>query len=267
MMQRRKISIFFFHHVENSLVEFGQKQAFGTIRKYYAFLDPSYWEAVKSCRNIQAFAQRVLDTYRNNPDKSSHNTLIKLITQNESLKTDREKIAEMLTYMVAGFDTTGFTLSSTLILLAKHPRVAEKLRKELLSMEPDQRSKSKYLKCVIDESKRVLPVSAMVSTRVTGRDFIFNDGKMVLPKKAITIIPHFLIHRHVSTFEHPDDFRPERWQEDDGNSYHNSEKAKAMKEAFMIFSLGNRNCPGQSLALAEIYSVLPRILTKLLASC
>ncbi len=274
----------FLHHVENGLVEFALKQAFGTIRKYYAFLDPSYWNAVRSCRIIQAFAQRVLNTYRNNPNKSSHNTVIKLITQNESLKTDRERVSEMIVFMVAGFDTTGFTLSNTLILLAKHPRVADKLQKELLSMEPDQRSKSKYLKCVIEESKRLLPVAAMGSIRVTGRDFTFNDyngnntntSMVVLPKNANVFIPFVLMHRHAGAFEDPDSFHPERWQfqdddedveddndGDDCNKNHRKRdkaKAKAMKEALMPFSVGNRNCPGQSLALAEIYSVLPRIL-------
>ncbi len=272
----------FLHHVENGLVEFALKQ-FNPIRKYYAFLDPSYWNAVRSCRTFQAFAQRVLDTYRNNPNKSPHNTVVKLITQNESLKTDRERVSEMLAFMIAGFDTTGFTLSNTLILLAKHPRVAEKLQKELLSMEPVQRSKSKYLKCVIEESKRLLPVVALGSIRVTGRDFTFNNNNgntntsmVVIPKNANVIMPFVLMHRYAGTFEDPDSFHPERWQfqdnyedveddndgDDSNNNHrkHDKAKAKAMKEALMPFSVGNRNCPGQSLVLAEIYSVLPRIL-------
>jgi cytochrome P450 len=33
-----------------------------------------------------------------------------------------------------------------------------------------------------------------------------------------------------------------------------------MKEAFMPFAAGPRRCPGQPLAEAEVYSVLPRLI-------
>jgi len=45
-------------------------------------------------------------------------------------------------------------------------------------------------------------------------------------------------------------FRPERWEDAD----------KSMREAFMVFSLGNRNCIGQSLAMAQIYSTISKLL-------
>ena len=40
---------------------------------------------------------------------------------------DDQKVSEMLTYIVAGHDTTGFSLSTALVLLAQRPQVAQKV--------------------------------------------------------------------------------------------------------------------------------------------
>ncbi len=203
---------FFTNHVQTASKEFVVRRQ-RIVRKLYAFLDPSYWEAIRSCKEFQTFGQKVLDAYRINPNKSSHNTLIKLIETNDSLKTDWEKVVEINVWMLAGYDTTGYTLANVVVLLAKHPRVAKKLQQELSSMEPDQRSKSKYLRCVINEAQRVLPITASGSARVTGRDFEFHDtshnGKIYIPRGCNVVLPFLVSHRSPSIFKDPDEFYPE----------------------------------------------------------
>mmetsp|Transcript_14793 Transcript_14793/g.22408 ORF Transcript_14793/g.22408 Transcript_14793/m.22408 type:complete len:560 (-) Transcript_14793:46-1725(-) len=284
---------FFTHHVQTASKEFVVRRQ-RIIRKLYAFLDPSYWEAVRSCKKFQTFGQRVLDAYRTNPNKSSHNTLIKLIEENTSLKTDWEKVAEINVWMLAGYDTTGYTLANAVVLLAKHPRVATKLQQELSSVEnPNERSKSKYLRCVISEVQRILPITASGSARVTGRDFEFFDRNdsgncgiggidgiisnssngsasssnenikvrarvMCIPCGSNVVVPFLVSHRFPSIFKEPDDFYPERW--DTPNDNDNNDKAKAMKAALTPFSVGMRNCPGQSLAMTEMLTALTRLM-------
>ena len=240
----------FKHHLEVGLREFGASA--NPLRKYYGPLLIEYRNALKSCREMQSFTQNILDAYRANKNKSKNKTIIRMIIENESHTSDKERIAEMLTMLIAGHDTTGFTLSTTIILLAKHPKVSQKLRQELSSMEAPKRPQSQYLKNVIKESKRLIPVAAFVSVRQTGRDISCKEGSMIIRKGTNCFMPFILPHRNQSVFKDPDVFRPERWEMAD----------KPMHEAFMPFALGKRNCIGQSLAVAELYSVLPRLLAE-----
>jgi len=242
----------FMHHLELSLKEFAGRQNGNPFRKYYGFLLSEYREAKKASTVINEFAAKILHTYRKNPNKSKNKTIIRMIVENNNYTSDKERLSDILTLVIGGHETTAFTISTTLILLAKHPKVAEKVREELLSMDVSMRSsRSGYLHNVIRESKRMLPVTALGSARLTGRDFSFKDGSIVIPKGATCLLPLLLVHNHEETFKDPENFRPERWENEDDK----------MRGALMAFSVGNRDCVGQSLAMAEIYSVLPKLLT------
>ena len=69
--------------------------------------------------------------------------------------------------------------------IAKYPNdEAEKLRRELLSMEKSKRSsRSGYLHNVVRESQRFIPVSAFASFRVMGRDFSCKEDSMRAAKR------------------------------------------------------------------------------------
>uniref|UniRef100_A0A6S8YL43 Cytochrome P450 n=2 Tax=Chaetoceros debilis TaxID=122233 RepID=A0A6S8YL43_9STRA len=246
----------FSHNVEVSLKEFAIKEGGNPFRFLYKRFDPSYYRALQSSKIAQEFVRKVLNTYRNgnDPKRSDATTLVKIICDNKSL-TENQKITELYTFMLAGFDTTGYTLSSTLILLAKHPEVQRKLQRELLTLEPVERSKSKYLKCVINESMRLLPVAATGSYRKASRDFTFPDeggGEIVIPKNAVVAMPFYVQNRDPANFAEPNLFIPERWET-------NYDKVKG---AAIQFAYGARNCPGQSLAMAELYSTIPKILSE-----
>lgn len=241
------------HHLELSLKEFAGKQTGNPFRKFYGPILSDFRNAKRSCTEVAAFGKKMLDTYRKNENKSTNRTIIRMIVENQALTSDKERISEIITMLIAGHETTGFTLASTLILLAKHPKVSKKLRRELLSMDSSKRSsRSGYLSYVIRESKRLIPVSAIGSTRTTGRDFTCMDGSMVIPKGATCFLPTILSHHNEKVFQDPDSFCPERWEKED----------KAMKDALMIFAVGHRDCIGQTLAMSELYSVIPRLITE-----
>jgi cytochrome P450 len=242
----------FSHHLEVALKEFVLKGSTNPFRKIFGPLLSEYRTAKKSCVHVQAFARKILDAYRKNENKSSNNTVIKLIVENESFADDKHRVAEIVTMLIAGHDTTGYTLGTTLMMLAKHPKVSEKLTAELLSMDVANRSRSEYLRAVITESQRLLPVAAMGSIRQVGREISCKGGSMVIPKDSIIFLPQFLLLRCPTVYKDPCSFRPERWEDAD----------KSMRDAFMNFSLGNRNCIGQSLAVAEMYSIIPTLLAK-----
>jgi len=248
----------FMENLEKSGEEFDTKEGGNPFRAYCTPFLKDRREAFKASKDCRKFVQKVIDTYRMNPNKSEQNTIIKLILNNKEIKTEKERVANIFTMMIAGFDTTGFTISSTLILLAKHPHVAEKLRKELLQMEPEDWSKSPYLRCVLQESKRLLPVAALGGGRTTSKDFIVkrstDDLNFTIPKGVHVIFSYIASFRDPATFNDPESFYPERWETENVTT--------KMKDALIPFSLGSRSCVGQRLAVSELYSTIPKLVTK-----
>lgn len=242
---------FFLHHLEVALKEFALKSVLNPLRKVFGPLLSDYREALTSCKIVQTFARKVLDTYRKNPNKSKNKTIIRMINENESYTSDKERISDMIVLLIAGHDTTGFTIANLLVTLAKHPNITENLRQELLSMEPSKWSQSSQMRNALNENIRLYPTIPIGSVRVPGRDIICKEGSIILPKGCLCFIPQILTHRNERVFPDPDLFLPHRWENAD----------KKMRDAIMPFSLGNRNCLGQSFAMSEIYTVIPRLIT------
>ena len=107
------------NHIDAGLREFTFKHNMNPLRKFYGPLLSKYNNALMSCRQVQAFAENLLNSYRNKKDKSENITLIRIIAEHKSLVCDKERIAEIVTTLIAAHDTTGQTLSTTLVLLAK----------------------------------------------------------------------------------------------------------------------------------------------------
>jgi cytochrome P450 len=238
--------------MDKCLREYLFKQATNPLRKPFGLLIEDVRDAQHASKNTQAFAARVLDAYRKNPNKSDANTLIKLIATNDHYPSDEDRIGEIIIYLIAGHDTTGFSLATTFTLLAKNPKVAEKLRAELKKLPADKwATDCEYLKHVIKESMRMFPASAILGSRQPGRDFETDDGR-IIPKGASCLFLHAAFGRDERYFENPEEFNPDRW-------YNPTED---MKVAVMSFSTGNRGCVGRALAMAELNSIIPRIVNE-----
>lgn len=216
-------------------------------KKYFGFLFPSIREAYKCRGDMLEFARKVLMAYRQNPNPNGTNTLIKLIEENTFLANDDDqKIAELFLWAFAGFDTTGVTLSTMLILLAMYPRVQEKLRESIKdSKEPH---KQVYFQHVVKEAFRYAPVSALGSFRQTGRDHYCEHYKV--PKGAVCIVSPYVACHNRSVFSDSGSFRPERWEN----------ATPEMQANFLPFAAGSRDCPGQRLAMSEIDLALPLLI-------
>ena len=165
------------------------------------------------------------------------------------ISTDRQCAKEIMHFIAGGYETTGYTLATTLVLLAKHPEVADKVYQEQAKVGRTQISE--YLACVIKESRRFLPPAALFSSRQYRESVQLGSYKV--PAGAILLLPQMLPHRDERVFgPDPDAFRPERWL---------GEPSKEMDDSLLTFAAGTRNCVGQALAMAELESVLPRLLS------
>jgi len=112
-------------------------------------------------------------------------------------------------------------------------------------------SQSNALRTAVKESMRLHPVSASGALRQVGRDFVTKSGYHI-PQNSHVITSMILLHRNPSVFEDAEKFKPSRWEH----------ASTEQKEAFLIFAAGKQNCVGQSLANAELHSILPKILSQ-----
>ncbi|XP_042905422.2 cytochrome P450 2J2-like [Parasteatoda tepidariorum] len=80
-------------------------------------------------------------------------------------------------------------------------------------------------------------------------------GGYHIPKGAIVISNAWALHNDPEYWPEPEKFEPERFLLEDGTLNKKS-------ESYIPFSLGRRNCPGESIAMMEIFRYLVSILQK-----
>jgi cytochrome P450 len=225
--------------------------------KFGAFI-PDVRRAREGGKTLLAFGLKILESYRQleSPQKG---TVIDCIANNQHYKNDKERASDILVLFVGGHDTTAFTIAWTLLELAKNPLEQAKLQRELKSIKSvEDRASSTALNCVIKESQRLRPVLPLASSRRLTHDVIINKNKknglkkdVLVPTGSVILCPQILLNRNPNHHKDPDVFKPSRW-------INPSEEALA---SLMPFSLGRRNCIGQSLAKGQLGCVLSRLCT------
>ncbi|MEC1261357.1 bifunctional cytochrome P450/NADPH--P450 reductase [Bacillus swezeyi] len=171
-------------------------------------------------------------------------------------KLDDENIRyQIITFLIAGHETTSGLLSFALYLLLKHPDKLQKAYEEAdrVLTEPvpsyKQVQQLKYIRMILNESIRLWPTAPAFSLYAKEETVI--GGKYLIPKgQGITVlIPK--LHRDQSVWgEDAEAFRPERFEQMDSIPQH----------AYKPFGNGQRACIGMQFALHEATLVLGMIL-------
>lgn len=227
--------------------EFLFKSATNPLRKKLGFLFSERRRAQKAAEYVTGLSLKIMDSYRN-LDNPVEDTIIDRIMKNPTYKTDMERAADVTLLLIAGHDTTAYTISWILRELAKNPAEQEKLWASLDLVGSDAWEKSSVLRNVVKEGMRLYPLVSGGSGRTIGRDVTTSKGH-ILPKGSIITLPFILSLRNSDVYENADSFIPSRWES----------ATKEMNNAFYPFALGKQNCIGQSLANAEIHTIVPRI--------
>ncbi|PLB39757.1 cytochrome P450 [Aspergillus candidus] len=173
---------------------------------------------------------------------------------------DRRRIRdELMNVLLAGRDTTASLLSNMFFMLAKNPRIWNKLREEIATLDGraptyEQLRNLTYLKYCMNESLRLHPVVPS-NSRLAVADTVLPvgggpDGKspVFVPKGTIVAYSVYSMHRREDIYG-PDanEYRPERWADiRPGWEY-------------LPFNGGPRICVGQQYALTEAGYVTVRL--------
>jgi len=158
--------------------------------------------------------------------------------------TDEVLAAQAFIFFLGGFETTGSTMAFAAYLLSKNPEVQDKLRKEIREVKAmyngqityEGLKKMTYLEHCITETLRMYPPLPQMF-RVCTKDYIFEDGSKI-DKGTSLFIPSHSIQMDPEYFKDPEEFRPERFEED-----------KIIPGTYYGFGEGPRMCIAKRFAL------------------
>lgn len=220
---------------------------------------PTNLRVRQAVKNLDAVIYPIIERRRRNG--AVHDDLLSrlLAAQDEdgSQMTDRQLRDEVMTFFLAGHETTSLLLSWTLLLLSRHPAVQNRLRAEVtgaLDGRPPaftDLARLPFLDAVLCETLRLYPpVWAM------GREPLADcevAGHRVAKGTGI-LFSQWVMHRDPRFFNSPEAFLPERWL--DGL------QKRLPRFAYFPFGGGQRICIGANFAMMEAGIILSMLLQR-----
>jgi len=186
--------------------------------------------------------------------------LLDLLLEGEDPKTKRrmstaELRDNLLTFIVAGHETTALTLAWAMYLVGFDQDVQDRARAEAQSVlqgracTGDDVENLPFIRMIIDEALRLYPAAGIISRTAQKKDTL--GGREILPGDTV-MIPIYALGRHHQLWEDPDAFRPERF----------ADRKAIDRYAYLPFGDGPRICIGASFALQEAVIILATMLSR-----
>jgi cytochrome P450 len=168
------------------------------------------------------------------------------VEESEEGMDDLQVRDEIVTILVAAHETTAVALSWTWYMLSQHPEVETRLHAELAEVlggrlpTAGDIPKLTYTRMVFAEALRMYP-PAWVLERQALRDVDLEAYR--IPAGSFVLVSPYLVHRDPRWYPNPDQFDPERWQQD--------AMLARPKFSYFPFGGGTRICVGEQFAWME----------------
>jgi cytochrome P450 len=201
------------------------------------------------------------DVIRRHRESTGHENLLgRLLAARDDdghAMDDEQLRHEVLTFLLAGHETTGETVAWTIYELCRNPRIAAHVAEELdavLNGEPPSGDRLDALDVtgrVIDESMRLHPPAWAFTRTALGAD---SFDRFDLPQGALIVISPFVNHRLPQFWSTPLVFDPDRFTADavrDRPQFH-----------YFPFGFGPHLCVGMHLALIEAKVAVATLLAR-----
>ncbi len=217
------------------LSNLGRSEPVGLTRRAVALLDRATYPVIEARRGVDDLGER----------GDILSLLLQAKTEDGERMSDHELRDELLTLVLAGFETTANSLAWTWERLVRSPQAYERLREAVRSgTEADE-----TVEATIVEGMRSRPVIPIVGRRVA---VPWRLGQYVVPAKQAVSISILLLHHREDLYPDPFSFRPERWLGHSPGTYE-----------WLPFGGGTRRCLGAALAMAEQRVVLEAMARRL----
>lgn len=194
-------------------------------------------------------------------ENGNMNWIEKCLQLEQEGKIDMIDVREQVeTILVAGMDSTGFTINTVILMLAMHPEYQERVFIELHSLfrTADDPVTSEHLSLmtftdlVVKETMRLFPVVPHTA-RKCANDFAMQGG--VIPKGSQIILNIYKSQNNPKYWgQNAHQFYPERFLPENRATFHPYQ--------YIPFSAGIRNCIGMRYALISIKIALAYLLRR-----
>jgi cytochrome P450 len=219
---------------------------------------PGSSRMARASRDLRDVAARALESRRWNGAEGS-DLVGRLVAARDpatgEAMPDRLIIDNLVTFLLAGHETTAQALTWTLYLLALFPEWQERAREEALkvcrsqAIEREHLQQLPLLEAIFQEAMRLYPPAPSLMRRAVRATTL--GGHTIKPDATI-VIPVYVVHRHERLWSEPLRFDPSRF----------SAEAKAGRHrcAYMPFGAGPRTCIGSTFAMLEGKTMLATLL-------
>ncbi|CAG9975528.1 unnamed protein product [Clonostachys byssicola] len=205
-------------------------------------------------KNIQTMADichEIIEQRRKNP-VDSHDLLNTMLQgrdpQTGEALSERIIIHNMITFLMAGHETTSGLLSFTFYYLLENKTALEKAREEVDSvvgqdaLSIEHLGRLPYIDAVLKESLRLMPTAPGFFLK-SRKDEIIGGAYEIKPEDPIFVLLH-LIHRDPAVWgDDSEEFRPERMLKENLD--------KIPQHSWKPFGNGTRACIGRAFAMQE----------------
>jgi len=212
---------------------------------------------------IRSVADTLIAERRADPDAASRDDLLNLMLYGRDQATgealsDENIRYQMVTFLIAGHETTSGLLSFALYLLLRHPAALARARQAVdaaLGTQPPQvedLAKLRYIEQILQETLRLWPTAPAFA--VAAREATTLAGRYAVTPQDTLLVLIPTLHRDPKVWEEPEAFRPERFAPDVAE--------RLPPNAWKPFGNGARACIGRGFAMQEAQLVLTMILQR-----
>ncbi|MEU9044745.1 MULTISPECIES: cytochrome P450 [unclassified Kitasatospora] len=178
------------------------------------------------------------------------------VRPSDGTRLDAENIRnQVITFLIAGHETTSGALSFAMYYLVKHPAVLREVQREVDALWGDQADpepsyedvgRLRYTRQVLNEALRLWPTAPAFSREA--REDTLLGGRIPLRAGETVFVSTPMLHRDSAWGDNPELFDPSRFDTEP--------EAARSPHAFKPFGTGERACIGRQFALHEATMLL-----------
>jgi cytochrome P450 len=243
-------------HEDIEAIETGLRHG-GRMMQFGAGIDSrARQQFTRSIRRLDSLAARVIAARRNAAEKPDD--LLTLLI--EALDdpgfpemTEKQIRDDILTFLLAGHETTSTALGWTVRLISHRPEIQERMRSEVAAFGGavptyEDLKRLPFTTAVFSEAMRMRPPVPLMIRAAAADDRIGDVDVMAGMRVGVSILG---IHHHPEFWPQPNRFDPERFL-----------GAERQPGSYLAFSAGPRSCIGSRLAMIEAPLMLARIVQR-----
>ena len=216
----------------------------------------------RKAKAARELINRIILNLKDTETPSAFTVLKRLVGNKFQEEKENSNVLDQLTCLsLPAGESMTVTTTLLLYLLGKHPEYQHRLREEanetikLIGRKDLTQAQLKTLvftNCFLNEALRLYPPIPVLYREPASNVQI---GNVNCPFKSMIFVAPWVLHRHKSYWTKPLEFNPERFI---GNRHKASDEGIA-NSIYIPFGLGQRRCPGESLAKLQLIIFLIEI--------